>query len=172
MCGAECVHHVAVGIRGQFLGESLLALLHLFLCLVVFRVFLVDAHGLAFLLGVEAEVLEQQCLARLQGGHLGVGVGAVGCKLDFDAQGCRNILDNLRERKLFLHLAFGLAHVAHHDERAAVGQHLLQCGERAAYASLVRYVTILVQWHVEVHADNCLLAGKVELIDIHSCILI
>ena len=65
---AEGVVHVAVRIRGQLLGEFLLAFLDGFLggCLFLIRGVVGQAAGFAFFLGIEAEVLQQQDFTRLQ----------------------------------------------------------------------------------------------------------
>ena len=83
--GAEGVVHIDVGIAGELLGEVLLTGLHLLLGLVVFGRTFLHADGLAFLLRIEAEVLEQQGLTRLQGCSLSVGLGAVGGELHLHA---------------------------------------------------------------------------------------
>ena len=170
--GTEGVHNVAVSVRSELLGEILLAALHLLLCLVVLWSALLHAYWLAFLLWIEAEVLQKQSLTWLQCGNLCVGIGAVGSKLHLHAEVCAYVLNNLCERKFFLHLALWLAHVAHHDECATVGEHLLQCRQSTLDTGLVGYNTILIQWHVEVHTNNCLLTGKVKLIDIHNFYLL
>ena len=62
--------------------------------------------------------------------------------------------------------------MAHHDEGTTIGKYLLQGGQSTTDTGVVGYVAILVQWHVEIYTDNCLLTGKVELIDFHFvCIL-
>ena len=78
VCRAESVHHVAVGIAGQRLGKLLLALLQGLLRLVVFGSTLLHTHGLALLLGIEAQVLQEQGLAHLQGSSLLLSLGTVG----------------------------------------------------------------------------------------------
>ena len=57
--------------------------------------------------------------------------------------------------------------MAHLDEGTTIGQHLLQCGEGTANTSVVCYITLLIQWNIEVHTNDWLVTGKVELIDCH-----
>ena len=45
---------------------------------------------------------------------------------------------------------------AHHDERTAVCKYLLQCRKGTADTSVVCYITIFIQWHIEINADNSL----------------
>ena len=168
--GAESVHHVYVCVRCQLLGEVFLATFHLLLGCVILGGTLLYAYGLAFLLGVVAQVLQQQSLSGLQRGGFGVSVAAILGELHFHAQCVAYVLYDLGERQLGLYLAFGLAHVAHHNQRATIVQHFLQRGKRAADAGVVCYVTILVQGHIEVHTDNCLMTGKVKVFDFH-CIM-
>ena len=102
-----------------------------------------------------------------QGGGSLLCLGAVGSELYGCAESGGHSVHNLAQRELGIHLAFGLAHVRHDDQRAAVGQHFLQSGECATDTGVVGYVTVLVQGYIEVHADNCLLTGKVEIFDFH-----
>ena len=168
----EGVHHVAVGVRSELLGELLLAALHFLLCSVELRCALFYAYWLAFLLRIEAEVLKQKSLARLQSGSLLRSVATVLCELNLNAESLRHVRNDLAQRELHVHLALWLAHVRHHDESATVGEHLLQCGEGTTDTGVVGYVSVLVQWHVEVNAYDCLFAGKVEIFDFHFCIFL
>ena len=95
--GTEGVHHVAVCIAGQCLGELLLAGLHGLLCFVVGGICLVDAHGLAFLLGIVAQVLEQQGLTHLQGLGSVSSLGTVGSECHGHAQSLLHSLADLTE---------------------------------------------------------------------------
>ena len=79
--GTKGVVHIHVGIAGQGLGKLGLTGLHLLLGSVIVGIVLLDAHGLAFLLGVEAQVLEQQCLTGLELVGLCLGLGTVLSKL-------------------------------------------------------------------------------------------
>ncbi len=165
VCGAECVVHVNVGIRGELFGKFFLALFHFLLGGVVVGVFFVDTHGLAFFFGVEAEVFEQEHLAGLEvGGHV-VGGGAVFGESYVGAEGLGNGVLNLAERHFGVHLAFGLAHVRHDDERTVVVQDFLEGGEGTADAGIVSDVAVLVEGHIEVNADDGLLAIEVEIVD-------
>ena len=57
VCGSEGVVDIHVGVGGEDAGKLLLAHFHLLGGRLVAGVGLVDAHGLALLLGIEAEVL-------------------------------------------------------------------------------------------------------------------
>ncbi|CUQ59417.1 Uncharacterised protein [Segatella copri] len=57
--------------------------------------------------------------------------------------------------------------MAHHDERTAVCKYLLQCRKGTADTSVVCYITIFIQWHVEVNAHDCLVTGKVKIFNFH-----
>ena len=168
--GAEGVVHVDVGIGCEGLGEDFLTLFHLFLGSVVSGVGFVDADGLAFFLGVEAEVLDQEHLA----GHEGFGgiksFGSVGSELDGNAEGLGHGGDNLFQRQLGVDLAFGFAHVRHDDEGAAVVEDFLEGGEGTADAGVVGDVAVLVEGHVEVNANESFVAFEVEVFDCHNIV--
>ena len=68
----ECVVYVAVSVSGQLLRELFLALFHSFLSSLLLLVgsVLSQTSGFALLLSVEAQVLQQQSLTRLQSGSL------------------------------------------------------------------------------------------------------
>ena len=168
MSRAEGIHYVAVGIRSQRLGKLLLALLHGLLGLLVGGVFLVNAYGLAFLLGIVTQVLQQQGLAHLQCLGSILSLSTVGSECHGHTQCLGHCILNLAQRELRVYLTLGLAHMAHDDDGTAVGQNLLQCGQRTADAGVVRNLTVLVQGHIEIDPDNCLLTGKVVLIDCHN----
>ena len=163
------VHYVAVGIRSELLGKLLLTSLHLLLCSVELRCALFYANWLAFLFWVEAEVLKKQSLARLQSSCLLRSVAAILGKLNLNTESCRNVRNNLAQRKLHVYLALWLAHVRHHNESAAISKYLLQCRKGTADTGIVCYISVLVQWYVEVNAYNSLLTGKVEIFDFHFC---
>ena len=167
----EGVHHVAIGIRSQFLREIFLARFHLLLRLVIFGRAFLNAHGLALFFGIETEVLQQQRFAGLQCSRFGFGMATIFGKFHLNAQCVRHIFHDLRERELSLHLTFGLAHVAHHDERATIGQHLLQRWQCTANARVVSHFSIFVQGDIEVHANDCLLTSKIKLFDSHFTVI-
>ena len=48
-----------------------------------------------------------------------------------------------------------------------VSEHLLQCRKGTTDTGIVSYISILVQWYIEVYAYNCLFAGKVKICDFH-----
>ena len=168
VCGTEGVHHIAVSIAGESLGELLLAGLHGLLSLVVLGSTLLNTYGLAFFLRIEAQVLEQQSLTHLQGSSLLLSLSAVGSEGYGNTKGLGHSVLDLTKRELRVHLSFGLTHVAHDDESTTVGQHLLQGGQSAANAGVVRDLTILIEGHVEVNAHDCLLSGKIKFVDCHN----
>ena len=85
---SEGVVDVAVGIGSQGLHELLLAGLHCGLGSLLLLVggILGESAGLAFLLGIVAEILEKQGLTRLEGGCLLLGLLAVGSELDGNSE--------------------------------------------------------------------------------------
>ena len=84
---SECVHYVAVSVRSELLGKLLLAALHFLLCSVILGCALLYAYRLAFLLRIEAEVLQKKCLARLEGSSLLRSVAAILGELHLYAEG-------------------------------------------------------------------------------------
>ena len=168
MCGAEGIHHIVVGIRSQSLGILLLTHLHFFLCLVVSRIFLVDAHGLALFFGIEAEVFEQEHLAGLECSGSFLCFCAVGSEGHGSIECSSDSFFDLSERQFGIYLAFRLAHVAHDDECTAIGKNLLECGERTADARVIGDVTVLVEGHIEVHTYDGFPACEVASIDCHD----
>ncbi len=164
----EGVHHVAVGVGGKGLSELLLPLLHLLLRVVVGGVGLVYAHGLALLLGVEAEVLQQQSLSRLQCCCLRGSLGAVGGERHGSAKSLSYSVLNLPEGHLGVHLAFRLAHVAHDDECSPLLEDVPKRWHRALDACVVGDVPVLVEGHVEVNPHDGPLALEVVVFDVHS----
>ena len=84
--GAEGIVHIYVSIAGQGLGKLGLACLHLLLGGIIVGIILLDTNGLAFLLGVEAQVLEQEHLTGLQLIGLSLGIGTILSKLHRGAQ--------------------------------------------------------------------------------------
>ena len=172
MSGTEGIHHVAVSIAGQSLGELLLAGLHSFLGLVIFGSTLLYTHGLAFLFGIVAQVLQQQGLTHLQSlGSVG-SLGAVGSECYGNAQSLLYGLADLTQREFRVHLSFGFAHVRHDDSCTTISQNLLQCGQGTADAGVVCDLTILIKGYVEVYTYDCLLTGKVKFVDCHNCIIL
>lgn len=159
---SESVHYVAVSVRSKFLCKCLLALFHFLLSFVVCGICLVYAYGFAFFLWIEAQILEQQSLAWLQVSGFFVCICAVRSKLDVYAKVFRYVLDDLAQGKFRINLAFWLAHVAHHDDGSTVCKDSFECRESAAYAGVIGYVSVLVQWNVEVNAYDCLLPAKLN----------
>ncbi len=79
VCCSECVVDVAVSVGSELLDELLLAFLYgsLGCFLLLVGSVLCESAGFAFLLSVEAEVLKEESLARLEGGCLCVCLLAV-----------------------------------------------------------------------------------------------
>ena len=167
MSCSESVVYINVSIRSQLLCEVFLTFLHLVLSSCVSRICLVDAYRFAFLFRIEAEVLEQKSLARFQSFSLFVGVCAVRSELNLYAKCLGNIFLYLSQRQFRVYFAFRFTHVAHHYQCTTVSQHFLECRERTAYTCVISYFSVLIQWNIEVHANDCLLSGKIELIDFH-----
>ena len=125
-------------------------------------------YGFAFLLRIETEVLEQQYLTRFECGSLSLRLCAVLSELNGTTERSSHSVLDLTEAELSLHFAFRLAHVAHDDERTTLVEDVLERRQRTADTGVVGDFTILVQGHIEVHADNRLLAGEFKIFDLHS----
>ncbi len=166
--GTEGIHHVAVGVRSQHLGKLFLTSFHLLLSGLVSRIFFVDTYRLAFLFRIETQVLQEQHLARFQGSRLVLCLCAVVSKLNRTAESSSHSVYNLAQAELSLHFAFRLTHVAHDDERTTLIQDVLQRRQRTTDTGVVSNLTILVQWHIEVHTYNRLLTGEFVIFDSHS----
>ena len=113
---SECVVDVAVGVGCQVLGEFLLAFLHCGLggLLLLFGGVLGQSAGLAFLLRVEAQVLEQEHFAGLEGGGLLIGLHAVGSELHLSAEQFLYASYNVLEGE-FLGRSFRFSEMGHYD---------------------------------------------------------
>ena len=156
VCGAECVVHVYIGVACQSLGKFFLTFFHFLLGCVVSGVFLVDAYGLAFFLGIEAEVFEQQHLTGLEFLGLFGSLCAIFGEFNRSVESLAYGILNLSERELGVYLAFGFAHVRHYDECATIVKNFLEGGEGAADAGIVGDVGVFIQGHIEVNAyDFC-----------------
>ena len=144
------------------LGEFLLAFLHCGLCgfLLLFGGVLGQSAGLALLLCVEAQVLEQEHFAGLEGSGLLICLHAVGSKLHLGAEQFFYASDNVLEGE-FLRRSFRLPEMGHYDEGASAGQYLFQGGDCGADTGVVSDVEIGVERNVEIHSHNGLLAIKV-----------
>ena len=163
--GAKGVVDVDVGVGGQRLGKLALLLFHLLLGggLHLVRGVVSQAARLALLLGVEAEVLQQQRLTRLQGAgfKLGFLADAIAGKLHIDAKQLSHMRTDVPERKLVV-VAFGPPQMRADDDAAPVAEDLLQRRQGGADARIVRNVEILVERDVEVDPHECLLTGKIK----------
>ena len=93
--GAKSIIDIDICIGGQLLGEFLLTLLHLSLSCIVFRSTLLHTDRLAFLFRIEAKVLQQKSLSRLQSGSLSVSIAGVFGKLYVDPKSLAHIAYDL-----------------------------------------------------------------------------
>ena len=174
---AEGVVDVAVGVRSELLDELLLRTLFqgflggvLFLLGGVFG----QTAGLALLLGVETQVLEQHDLSGFEGfGHFGsLLTHAVAGELDLHAEVFLDGGNDLLERVLGIGILLGASHVRHQDHRTAAGEHLFDGGHGGADARVVGHFALLVEGHVEIHADNRAFAFEIVVVDRdHSCLI-
>ena len=121
---------------------------------------------LALLLDVEAEVLEEGDLARLQGraGLLDLGADAVVQERHRLAEELRELLRHRLQGVLRDLLPVRAAQVAHEHQARALAEHVLDGGQRGAQALVVLHLAVLDR-HVEVHAHDHALAREVEVLD-------
>ena len=171
VCRTEGVVHIAVSIGSQHLGELLLAFLDGLLgsLLLFFRSIVGKTAGFAFLFCIEAEVLQQDSLARFQGSHDILSLLAVVSKFDIYAQHFRYMSQDVFQRILGIRVLLGASHVRSNDQHTAIGQDLFQGRHGCTDAGIVGDVEILVQGNVEVYTDKCLLSGKIEVVNgLHS----
>ena len=163
----EGVHYVAVSIAGQSLGEFLLTTLHLFLSSLVSRIFLLNTYGLTFLLGIVTQVLQHQHFSHLQVSS-GIGcLSAVGGELNLgNTKRLSYGILNLTQREFWLNLALGLTHVAHDDKCTTTFKDVLECGDSTADTGVISNNS-LFQGYIEINTNDCLLAGKIVLVNSH-----
>ena len=162
---AECVVDINVGIACESLGEFLLALFHGLLGCVITGVVLVDAHGFAFLFGIEAEVFEQENFAGLELLGSLLSFHAVGSELHVAAEGFGHGVADLKQGELGVDFSFWFAHVRHEDQRAAVVKNFLEGGEGTADACVVGDVSVLIEGHVEVYPHDGFLSFEIVIFD-------
>ena len=149
MHGAEGVGHIDLGQRGQFFGE----------------------FGIVLLLpGIKPGVLQQQHLAALERGGLGLGVGADGIlgKLNGPAQQLLEADGHPGKGQVGLGVGilFGLAEMGAYDQRSAVVQQVADGGQSRPDALVVGdLVGLLVLGDVEVHPQQDLLAVEAYVTD-------
>ena len=163
----EGVVDIDISIRSELLSEILLPVLHLCFGSIVLRSTLLNADRLSFLLWIEAEVLQQQGLTRLEGSCLSVSICAVRSELYFNTKLLRHLAYDLLQTQLRIDFALRFTHVAHHDDCTTIIEDFFQCGQCATDTSVISNIAILIQWHVKVYTNNCLLTSKVEFIDCH-----
>ena len=174
---AEGVVDVAVGVRSELLDELLLrTLFQGFLggVLLLLGGVFGQTAGLALLLGVETQVLEQHDLSGFEGfGHFGsLLTHAVAGELDLHAEVLLDGGNDLLERVLGIGILLGASHVRHQDHRTAAGEHLFDGGHGGADARVVGHFALLVEGHVEIHADNRAFAFEIVVVDRdHSCLI-
>ena len=164
---AESVVHIAVSVGGELLDEGLLGLLDGLLggLLLVLGGILGKAARLAFFLGVEAEVLQEEGLTRLQGRGLLVRLLAVGGELDGNAQALGHVVHDVLQGELRIHL-LGTSEVGHDDDGAALLEDLLEGRHGPADAGVVGDVEVLVEGNVEIHPHNRLLSFEIVGFDV------
>ena len=172
---AERIVDIAVGIRRQLFSKIFLRpfLESIFGCFfLLFREALFQVAGFALLLGVETQVFEQHHLAGLQVlGHFGRLVAhAVACESDFGTEHLLDGADNLTERVFGVGILLGTSEVRHQNDRTACVEHLFDRRRSRPDAGVVRHVALLVEGHVEVHADNG--AFPFEIVTFDSCHII
>ena len=59
--------------------------------------------------------------------------------------------------------------MAHDNECATIGEHLLEGGQGTADAGVVSDYSVLVERYIEVHAYDDLLAFKLAVVNCHNC---
>ena len=169
---AECVVYVNIGIGGEFLGKCFLKLFHFLLGCIITGVGLLDAYGLAFFLGVEAEVLKQEHFTGLEGScHLG-SVGAVGSEFHVATKCFCHYILNLEERHLGVNFTFGFTHMRHNDEATALLEDSFQSGQCATDTGIVGHMAVLIQRHIEVNANDGFFACEIVIVNFHDCVYI
>ena len=168
VCSTECVHHVAVSVRSKCLGKLLLGSLHCLLCILVSWVFLVDTYWLAFLFWIVAEVFEKEHFAWLESGSSVLSLSAIRSKLHlWHTESGSNCVLNLAERKFWLYLTLWLTHVRHDDEGTTLLKNELESWKSTTDTCVVSDLTLLERY-IEIYTNDCLLTGKVVIIDLHN----
>ena len=76
------------------------------------------------------------------------------------------ILD-LKKGEFGVYLAFGLAHVRHDDEAAAILEDFFKGGKGATDTGIIGDVAVLIQRHVEVYTYYRLFAGEIVIVKFH-----
>ena len=127
---------------------------------------LLGERGIVLLLFlVEADVLEQNGLAGLNGGgqRLGVGADDVLGQLDLLTQQLAQALRNRRQRVLHLELALRTAQMGAQDHGGVLAQQILDGLQRSDDALVVGDAAGFVLRHVKIAAYDDLLAGDVDV---------
>ncbi len=166
MGGAEGVVHIDVAVGRELFGELPLLLLESLLGGLERRLVLaVLLLALGLLLLVVARVLEHEHVAVLEGGHFGVGRGAVGREGDGPAElfGER-VRDDLHRGVGGDALFVGTAHVGHEDQLAAVFDHVFDRRQGADDAGVVLDLAFLDR-NVEIDAHQDALALDVDVFE-------
>jgi len=124
--------------------------------------------GLALLLNVEADVLEQDDLAWLEGGAggLDLGANAVVEELHRLAEDFLKLCGDWLERVLGDALTIGTAKMAGENDRGSLGEGMLDGREGGGDAlGIGDLPSLLVLRDVEINADEDAFAGEVEVLD-------
>ena len=165
--GTESVVDVAVSVGSEGLHELLLALLYgcLGCLLLLVACILCESARLAFLLSIEAEVLEKQGLTRLEFGNFSLCLLAVGCELYRNAEALGNVSHDVLEREFVSH-SLRTSEVGHDDESSAACKNLLQGRDGCTDAGIIRNFEILVERNVEVYANDGFLAREIIRVNV------
>ena len=170
VCSTESIHDIAVCVRSKGLGELFLARFHLFLGGFVGRIFFLDSYRLAFLFRIETEVLEKKYLSRFECCCFVLSFGAILCELNRASECSGYCVNDLAEAEFSLYFAFRFAHVAHDNERTAFVKDVFESRQRTADTGVVCNLTVFVQWYIEIHTYNRLLAGEFVIFNSHNCV--
>ena len=164
----EGIHHIAGRIGSERLCELFLATLHLFLSLFVSRIFFLDIYRFSFLFGIETEVLEQQYLTGFERCGLCLRFCTIRRELNGATESSSYCVYNLAEAVFSRYFAFGFTHMAHNDQGATLIEDVLKSRQGTANTGVVCDLTVLIEWHIEVHAYNRLFAGEFEIFNKHN----
>ncbi len=146
MRGPEGVVDIHVGQRGQGLGEPLVVLL---------------------LAGVKAEIFEQKHVAGLHLAyqHLGLRPDTIFRKADFLPEQSLEAARDRCQAHARIHLPLGPVQVGAQDHTGAFVHRVIDGGEGASDAGIVRDVTALIQRDVEVRTNDDTLSLEGQVFD-------
>ena len=165
---SESVVDIDVGIACEGLCKFFLALFHFLFGCVVTGVGFIYTDRFAFFLGVEAEIFKQENFTGFQLGCFYACFGSICCKFHLSVERLGNIFLDLRERHLGIDFSFGFSHVAHENNAAAVIENFFDGGEGTADTGVVGHMTVLIQRHVKVYANNSFFSFEIKIVDCHN----